>query len=78
MSRSHICAAVIAALLVLLQLASIFGYPNINFLDLHHVAPQGSENEFQTPFPNENSGEYIPDDDESVYLLGVGKADITG
>lgn len=77
MARNHIIAALGAAcfaLLLIFQLISSFGFPEVIFLNLHRVDPLGAQASTQIPInPNENITK-----DESLYLLGVGKADITG
>lgn len=75
----HIVAALGAAtftLLVLFQLSSTFGFPQFGFLNLHYdVSESGSQ--YQIPIL---SGFDVskPKLNGSQYLLGVGKADITG
>lgn len=80
MARYHIAAALAGAtfsLLVILQLISTFGLPQLDFLSLRYDAKA------REPFVNQipiNSG--VPDpealEDDGLYMLGVGKADITG
>ncbi|KAL8732222.1 MAG: hypothetical protein Q9166_002970 [cf. Caloplaca sp. 2 TL-2023] len=79
MVRSHITAAFIAflALLVTFHLISQFGLPNVGFFHFKHgsnevtIAP--NQVTFGPAVSNPSGFE-----DESVYLLGTGKADITG
>lgn len=78
MARSHIAVALGAALLALLiigQLVANLGFPAVDFwharLDQTYDAAQ------QMHFLNgKQSAEVV--DDPSSYLIGVGKADITG
>jgi hypothetical protein len=82
MARNHILIALgtaCFALLVIFQLASTFGFPQISFLNLHSVSfGTGSSN--QIPIGTELPE--LPNDlasqNGSLYMLGVGKADITG
>ena len=80
MSRYHLGVALGAAtfaLLVVFQLISSFGFPNITFLNFHHIDFSGPGSNHQIPLSPDDSKEN-PSEDGSVYLLGVGKADITG
>jgi len=79
MARGHIAVALGAAcfaLLVVLQLVSTFGFPQVDFLNLYYVPVHtGSSN--QIPIDAELPSDYVSKNG-SLYLLGVGKADITG
>lgn len=80
MARTHIVAALVAAsfaLLLILQLISSFGFPQVTFLNLHRVGSLKAHPNTQTPI-NQDSPRKKADKDESLYLLGVGKGDITG
>lgn len=80
MARFQVAVAVAAAtfaLLLVLQLISIFGLPRLDFLHLQydiystHSLPQ------QIPiYPPDNKPRIVENGDQ--YLLGVGRADITG
>ena len=78
MARSHIAVAVGAALVALLivgQLVVNLGLPNNEFW--HWRLDQSYSGAQQTHFHSEKqSGQLV--DDPSSYLVGVGKADITG
>lgn len=83
MARAHILAALTAAtvtLLVAFHLISAIGLPQLDFLHLRYederpripqvpIAPLSAE-----PSPDAEG----TSDDQTRYLLGVGKADITG
>jgi neutral ceramidase len=78
MARSHIAVALGAALvasLIIAQLVINLGFPSAEFwhwrLDQNYNAAQ------QTQFISEKQSG-APADDPSSYLVGVGKADITG
>lgn len=80
MARYHVAAALAGAsfsLLVILQLISTFGLPQLDFLRMQYGATVRDSFANQIPI---KSG--VPDlkalDDDGLYLLGVGKADITG
>ena len=80
MARHHIVAALASAtfsLLVILQLLMTFGFPQLDFLSIRYDAAARESFSSQIPI---NSG--LPDtealEDDGLYLLGVGKADITG
>ncbi|KAA6411408.1 MAG: Neutral alkaline nonlysosomal ceramidase [Lasallia pustulata] len=80
MARHHIVAALASAtfsLLVILQLLITFGFPQLDFLSIRYDATARESFSNQIPI---NSG--LPDtealEDDGLYLLGVGKADITG
>ena len=81
MARSHVAVALAAAcftLLIVVQLISTFGYPHISFLNLYHTFPNTKTiPESQIPIAGEYSEDYVAKDG-SLYLLGMGKADITG
>lgn len=79
MARTHIAVALATAcfgLLITFQLISQFGLPNVGFF---HFKQSGKE---LTTAPNQSP--LLPATDpagsggDSVYLLGTGKADITG
>ncbi|MCJ1477047.1 hypothetical protein MMC13_005718 [Lambiella insularis] len=79
MARTHIATALAAAcfaLLVVFQLVENFGWPSVGFLNLHHD-PKEVDSPSQIPIYAD-----LPEgsraNDGSLYLLGVGKADITG
>jgi neutral ceramidase len=78
MARSHIAVALGAALvasLIISQLVINLGFPKVDFW--HWRLDQSYNAAPQTFFNSEKqSGELA--DDPSSYLLGVGKADITG
>jgi len=79
MVRLHIAAALVSATAVLLitsQLLSNFGLPNIDFLDLRHEGDWFGAIRHQYPFTSHEG--HAESDDGDLYLLGVGKADITG
>ena len=81
MARSHVAIALAAAcfaLLVVFQLVSTFGFPHISFLNLYHTSSNTrTVPPFQIPIDGDFSENYAAKDG-SLYLLGVGKADITG
>ena len=81
MARLHLVVAMataIALLFVTFQLISSFGLPRLDYLHLSHVfegfndAPSNQIPISSLPLDQESSK------DASRYLLGVGKADITG
>ena len=77
MARSHIAVALSAALIALLiiwQLLLHLGFPSIDFW--HATLEQSYDGAQQTYFSSETSSGAL--DDASSYLVGVGKADITG
>lgn len=85
MARSHIAAALATAtlaLLITLQLISNFGLPTISFLNLKSDISAGAPVSFQqpinAPISTQEKPEYGNRQDGTQYLLGVGKADITG
>ena len=81
MARFHIAAALgaaILAILVTLQLISHFGLPALDFMHLTYDASTLWSAPDQYPIKSPyDVGEEAPDD-ATLYLLGVGKADITG
>ena len=82
MARSRIATALAtatAALFITFYLLTKLGLPELDFLRLSHEAG-GSASGFrsqQTPL-NPPSVAESPQDGPSQYMLGVGKADITG
>ena len=81
MARSPIAVALATAtiaLLITFHLISTFGLPTLGFLNLYYVL-EGPENTPFTQIPiNPPLAESEASQDASSYLLGVGKADITG
>ena len=81
MARPPIAVALATAtiaLLITFHLISTFGLPTLSFLNLHYVF-EGLENTPSEQIPiNPPFAESEASQDASVYLLGVGKADITG
>lgn len=80
MARLHIAVALASAsfaLLLVLQLLSTFGFPKLEFPQLRPEVPQGNPTLHQTPInpPGAHAGGA---ENGTRYLLGVGKADITG
>lgn len=80
MARLHIAVAFAAAsfaLLLVFQLLSSFGFPKLDFLHMRPEANLRRPTLHQTPInlPSANSGGL---ENGTQYLLGVGKADITG
>ena len=80
MVRTHLAAvlgAACIALYVTIQLISSFGFPRLSFLNLHYVVDRQNERLPQVPIIP--TSEDAPQPAEGTpYLLGVGKADITG
>jgi neutral ceramidase len=81
MARSHIAVALgaaLVALVVILQLCNSLGVPTVDFWHWKLV-PQDGSNIQQTHLFNVNdaAGD-AASANASQYLLGVGKADITG
>lgn len=78
MARSHIAVALGAALvasLIIGQLVVNLGFPSVDFW--HWRLDQSYAGTQQTHFISEKqSGQLV--DDPASYLIGVGKADITG
>ena len=81
MARFHIAAALgvaVLAILVTLQLISHFGLPALDFMHLTYDASTTWFTPNQYPIHSPYAvGEEVADD-ATLYLLGVGKADITG
>ena len=80
MARCHIAAALAGAafsLLVFLQLASAFGLPQLDFLRLRYGGTARNSPFSQVPINPTVPGPHVLGH-ETLYLLGVGKADITG
>jgi neutral ceramidase len=78
MARSHIAVALGAALiasLIISQLVINLGFPKVEFW--HWRLDQSYNGPLQTQFLGEKQSGNLGDDPAS-YLLGVGKADITG
>ena len=80
MARVHIAAALATAtiaFLIVLQLLSQYGWPEVSFLDLKYdrplTGPVSDQWLLGSPF-----NEQVSSEDGGQYLLGVGKADITG
>jgi hypothetical protein len=80
MARSHLLVALGAALFAALLIAQLiidFGFPQVDFWhwrldqDAYHAIPQSRF------FGGKQAAELV-DDASSSYLIGVGKADITG
>lgn len=78
MARSHVAVAIGASLLAALivsQLVATLGFPNVDFwhgrLDQHDKAHEHTQ--LFRPKQADDAA-----DDPSQYLVGVGKADITG
>lgn len=78
MARSHIAVALSAAViafLIIVQLAINLRLPSVDFWHWQHE--QSYNGALQAPLGGGGqSGELL--DDSSSYLIGVGKADITG
>ena len=81
MARFHIAAALgaaILAILVIVQLISHFGLPALDFIHLTYNTSTLWSTPNQYPINSQyDVGEEVADD-ATQYLLGVGKADITG
>jgi neutral ceramidase len=80
MARSHIAVALGAALvasLIIVQLVINLGFPKVDFWHLRLDQPYHASQHAQTQFVSEKQSGAQADDPAS-YLLGVGKADITG
>ena len=80
MARSHIAAALAIAslgLFVTWQLISQFGLPNIGFYHFHYGTGDVATAPNQIPLTPPQS-QSIASEDGPQYLLGTGKADITG
>lgn len=77
MARSHIAVALGAAVFAILivgQLLINLGFPNVD--SWHWRLDQSYHGIQQNPFMSEQDGGLV--EDASQYLIGVGKADITG
>ena len=83
MARSHLAVALATAtilLLVTFHLISTYGLPRFGYLHLHNIFEgnnEGSSHQIPINYPL-GSHESSEDPSKSRYLLGVGKADITG
>lgn len=80
MARSHITVALVAttsALLIISSLLSQFGFPRFQYYHWTFESVSNYRVRQQIPINPLNSGSVISDDG-TQYLLGVGKADITG
>ncbi|KAF2502657.1 Neutral/alkaline nonlysosomal ceramidase [Lophium mytilinum] len=81
MARSHIAVALgaaVFALFIIFQLCSSFGVPQVGFWHWK-LGPEGRHPVPQTHIFSENDAAAVAESAEgSQYLLGVGKADITG
>jgi neutral ceramidase len=80
MARSHIAVALGAALvasLIIAQLVINLGLPKVDFWHLRLDQPYHASQHAQTQFISEKQSGG-PSDDPASYLVGVGKADITG
>lgn len=80
MTRSYIAAALGIAslgLLVIFHLISQLGLPNVGFFHLKHVSENTATSSDQIPLVSPSSQPDVSRD-VPAYLLGVGKADITG
>ena len=81
MARSPIAVALATAtiaLLITFHLISTFGLPTLDFLNLHYVREGSANIPFEQIPINPPLSESEALQDASSYLLGVGKADITG
>ena len=80
MARSPIAIALISttfALLILWQLLSHFGFPRLQYFHWTYNSFPNSRVPHQIPLLSSDSEPVAPDDG-TQYVLGVGKADITG
>ena len=80
MARSHIAIALGGAaftLLLIFQLISSFGLPEIGLLNIILTKTPIESSPYQIPI-SEDGWVNVEKPDEGLYLLGVGKADITG
>ena len=80
MARVHIAAALATAtlaLLIIFQLLSKYGWPEVDFLKLSYFSPIIASAPGQFPI-NPPHNEASSPGHAALYLLGVGKADITG
>ncbi|KAL8844596.1 MAG: hypothetical protein Q9205_003583 [Flavoplaca limonia] len=81
MARSHIAAALAVAclgILITFHLISQFGLPNVGFFHFHDIHPEATASPNQVPLGPTVSRPGKTEGDGSLYLLGTGKADITG
>ena len=81
MARSHIAAALAVAclgILITFHLISQFGLPNVGFFHFHEIHPEATASPNQVPLGPTVSRPGKTEGDGSMYLLGTGKADITG
>ena len=81
MARSYIAAALATAtiaLLLIFQLLQTFGWPKIEFLGLRHDELPIGSSPFQFPINPPTTEPEASAKHGAKYLLGVGKADITG
>lgn len=79
MTRLNVAAALLTvtlALLIIFQLLSSFGLPKLDFLHLRHNGKWSTVVPYQHPLNQPTAPTYL--EDGASYLLGVGKADITG
>lgn len=77
MVRFHVAAflgTAVAASLIFFHLISTFGLPNFELLHLREGGTATASTPFQIPLRPANEGDPPAD----RYLLGVGKADVTG
>ncbi|KAL8909093.1 MAG: hypothetical protein Q9207_000427 [Kuettlingeria erythrocarpa] len=80
MGRSHIAAALGIASFILLttvHLISQLGWPNVGFFHFKHISEDTASSANQIPLSFRDP-QTDASDDGPAYLLGVGKADITG
>ena len=80
MARKNIAIALGAAVFTLLlisHLISNLGFPLLTFLNIHYDRILGQGTQFQIPI-NPDDAKEDATKSESRFLLGVGKADITG
>ncbi|CAL8577606.1 hypothetical protein XPA_003430 [Xanthoria parietina] len=81
MARSHLAAALAVAcvgILVTFHLISQFGLPNVGFFHFQQSSPEATASPYQIPFGPTAFRPPSTEDNGSMYLLGTGKADITG
>lgn len=79
MARLQVAAALVTAtiaLLIIFELLSNFGLPKLDFLHLRYDGRWSSDVPYQHPLSPPDAPAAF--EDGSAYLLGVGKADITG
>ena len=80
MTRSHIAVALGGAaftLLLIFQLISGFGSSETGFLNTIRTGSTIKPSPYQIP-SSEDDWVYVENPNEDLYLLGLGKADITG